>query len=264
MLDLGLVLPNLSYNYVLSGIQSGLPVILKIGYWKPEVQEEINALKALAGNACVKLVDFDIGLGAILQQRIIPGTPLKEMFPSQEEQSIKIMGGVIKDLQSCAHVDLRNFRHVSSWLDTLKKDWDIPQKYLIKSRELAQLLLSTTKREVLLHGDLHHENILLDSNNKWVAIDPKGVIGDPVYEIGAAIRNPIPELLANDDAEHIIQNRVDSFAELLEFDHKRIFDWAYVQAALGACWAIEYGLDAEYFIKFLDIFETIMENEKEI
>ena len=42
----------------------------------------------------------------------------------------------------------------------------------------------------LLHGDLHHYNILRDGDRGWVAIDPKGVVGEVEYEIGAALRNP--------------------------------------------------------------------------
>ncbi len=38
-------------------------------------------------------------------------------------------------------------------------------------------------------GDLHHENILAAERAPWLAIDPKGVIGEPAYEMGALLRN---------------------------------------------------------------------------
>jgi streptomycin 6-kinase len=252
------VLPNLSYNYVASCIQNGHPVVLKIGFWKPEIQEEANALQAFAEHGCIKLLDIDIEIGAMLLQKVVPGTPLKTLFPGQEEQSIKIISSVIKELQCAPLLSTQQFPNILDWLSTLEKDWNMPQKYLVKARAISKQLLATSEKQVLLHGDLHHENILLSGQDKWLAIDPKGVIGDPVYEVGASIRNPIPELLANNDVMHIIQSRVDLFAELLGFDRKRILDWAYVQAALSACWALEYGPDATYFISFLEVFEGMM------
>lgn len=74
-------------------------------------------------------------------------------------------------------------------------------------------------------GDLHHDNILQNSDDEarysfsdggWLVIDPKGVIGEQAYEVAAFIRNPIPELLTHDDAPTIIHNRITRFAELLE------------------------------------------------
>ena len=43
---------------------------------------------------------------------------------------------------------------------------------------------------MLLHGDLQHYNVLLDKDRGWVAIDPKGVVGELEYEVGALLRNP--------------------------------------------------------------------------
>lgn len=252
------VMPNLSYNYVASCIQNEHPVVLKIRACKEELQDEANALKAFAGRGCVKMIDINVELGAILLQRVVPGTFLKDLFPDKDEQSVRIISGVIKNLQSVPFHDIQKFPHVSSWLTTIGKDWNIPQNYLLKARILTEQLLSTSEKQVLLHGDLHHENILLSKQGKWLAIDPKGVIGDPVYEVGSSILNPTPELPENKDVKSIIQKRIDLFAKLLEFDRKRIFDWAYVQAALGACWAVEYGSDVESFVKLLDVLEGML------
>ena len=41
----------------------------------------------------------------------------------------------------------------------------------------------------LIHGDLHHFNIL-SSERSWLAIDPKGVIGPAAYEVGPLLTNP--------------------------------------------------------------------------
>lgn len=47
-------------------------------------------------------------------------------------------------------------------------------------------------------ADLQHYNVLFDDARGWLAIDPKGVVGEVEYEIGAILRNPIerPDLFA--------------------------------------------------------------------
>lgn len=250
-------LPNLSYNHVLSCIQNEKPVILKICFCKKELQSEVNALQAFAGHGCINLLAHNIELGALLLQDATPRTSLKTLFPIQDKQAVKIISNVITNLQRTPMPSLEQFQNVSDLLKTLEKDWDLPAQYLEKARNLSKQLLATTTKQVLLHGDLHHDNILLHEQIHWIAIDPKGVIGDPVYEVGSSIRNPIPELLENNDAKNIIKNRINLFADLLNFDHKRITNWSYVQAVLSACWAIEDGHDTAYCVKFLEVLESI-------
>lgn len=252
-------LPNLSYNHVLRCVQNEKPVILKICFSKKELQSEVNALQVFAGHGCINLLDHNIELGAILLQDVTPGRSLKTLFPNQDKQAVKIIGKIIRELQH-AHVPKHGeFQNISDLLKTLERNWNLPPRYIEKARNLSKHLLATTTKQVLLHGDLHHDNVLLCGQAQWIAIDPKGIIGDPVYEVGASIRNPIPELLENHDAKNIIQNRMNSFTDILGFDNKRIFDWSYVQAVLSACWSIEDGHDSAYCIKFLEVLESIKE-----
>lgn len=246
------VLQNLSYNYVLSCYQNQNPVILKISFNKNDLQTEALTLKSFSGHGCVKLLEQDIELGALLIQKINPGTSLKSLFPEQDEQAVKIISDVIKKLQTTTIPKDSSFCNISDWLAILDENWKIPKKHLLHARNLKKQLLETTSKQVLLHGDLHHENILLEQQNSWIAIDPKGIIGDPVFEVGSAILNPTPELLQNNNIKNIIQNRIVLFSQHLGFDQKRIFDWTYVQAVMRACWAIQDNTDTEYIDMLLN------------
>lgn len=141
-------------------------------------------------------------------------------------------------------------------LTTLDGDLKIPVQTLQKAREIRDKLLITAIPDVFLHGDLHHDNILQNGND-WVVIDPKGVIGEPAYEVAAFIRNPMPELLNHADVPNIIHNRVTRFAELLELPSQRIIDWCFVQAVLAWAWALEDGCDTNYFEQLTKIFDTL-------
>ena len=142
----------------------------------------------------------------------------------------------------------------ASWLTALDKDWAIPDASLKKARKLRDQLLKTAEPAVLLHGDLHHDNILQNGYD-WLVIDPKGVIGEPVYEVAAFVRNPIPELLHHADATTIIHNRITLFSELLGIPAKRILDWCFVQAVLAWVWALEDSCYTTYFEQLIKVFD---------
>jgi streptomycin 6-kinase len=243
---------NLTYNYVLSGFRGDNPIILKLGLDNANLKQEAFALKCFAGYGAVKVLAEDEGM--LLLERSVPGTSLKSYFPDKEQESIEIVCGVMKKLHQASIPEGHNFPHIKDWLKALDKDWNIPNHYLQKARQLRDQLLKTAEPDVFLHGDLHHDNILQNGND-WVVIDPKGVIGEPAYEVAAFIRNPMPELLNHADVPNIIHNRVTRFAELLELPSQRILDWCFVQAVLSWVWAIEDGCDDTYSKNLTEFFE---------
>ncbi len=246
---------NLTYNYVLSGFQGDNPIILKLGLDNSGLKREALALKCFAGCGAVKVLAEDNGI--LLLERAVPGTSLKSYFPDREQESIEIVCGIMKKLHQASIPSVNNFPHIKDWLEALDGDLEIPVHTLQKAREIRDKLLKTAEPDVLLHGDLHHDN-LLQNVNDWLVIDPKGVIGESAYEVAAFIRNPIPELLNHDDAPNIIQGRVTRFAAALELPERRIIDWCFVQAVLAWIWALEDDCDASYFQQLTKIFDVLL------
>jgi streptomycin 6-kinase len=249
---------NLSYNYVLSGFQEAQPIILKLGLDIDGFKREAAALMAFEGYGVVQV--FSENTGLLLLECAVPGMSLKSYFPEKDDEAINITANVIKRLHKAPIPHAQTFPHVKDWLSVLDSDLKIPAKTLQKARELRDQLLKTAASDVLLHGDLHHDNILQNGND-WVVIDPKGIIGEPAYEVAAFIRNPIPELLNHADAPNIIHNRVTRFAELFELPSQRILDWCFVQAVLAWVWAIEDGCDASYFEHLTKVFDVMTFND---
>jgi streptomycin 6-kinase len=239
---------------VLSGLQCDSPIILKLGLDNEALAREAFALKCFAGYGVVKVLAEDKGM--LLLERAVPGISLKSYFPDKEQESIEIACGVIKKLHQVNIPENHNFPHIKDWLTALDKDWPIPDKYMKKARKLRDHLLHTSKQDILLHGDLHHENILQNGDD-WVVIDPKGVIGEAAYEVAAFIRNPMPELLTHADAPNIIHNRIIRFAEPLNIPAARILYWCYVQALLAWVWSIEDGCDTRHFKQLTKIVDQL-------
>ena len=240
---------NMTFNYVASGYQNDKPIILKIGLNSKALAKEASCLKTFAKHAAAEVLATDKNM--IIMKRSVPGVTLKEYFPDKNIEATTILCSVIKELHSADIPDEHDFYHVNDLLKTLDNQLDIPENILSKARSIRDNLLSSTDKEVLLHGDLHHDNIL-KHGDEWLVIDPKGFIGDPAFEPAAYLCNPIPELLHEDNAKQIVSDRIKLCAEKLEIPEQRIKDWLYVKSVLCWAWSLEDNLDPGYWEDFLE------------
>jgi streptomycin 6-kinase len=238
---------NLTYNYVLSGFQGDNPIILKLGLDSEGLAREAFALNCFAGYGAVKVLAKDDlpdealakAGGMLLLERSVPGTSLKSYFPDKEQESIEIVCGVMKKLHlpTPRLQETSHFPHMKDWLTALDKDWPIPDGYLKKARKLRDQLLQTSEPDVLLHGDLHHDNILQNGND-WVVIDPKGVIGSPINEVWAFVMD--------------IERDIPFIAQYFNYRTQDLFDWYFVHVILAACWNLEDNIDTNLFLRLAE------------
>ena len=124
--------------------------------------------------------------------------------------------------------------------DTDVRQWPHTARDLYaRANGVALKLFDKPAASIPLHGDLHHDNIL-SSDRGWLAIDPKGLMGDPAYEVANVFRNPFgAQLLAADPRR--INALADTFATRLGFNRKRVLGWAAAHSALSACWDLAAG-----------------------
>ena len=103
---------------------------------------------------------------------------------------------------------------------------------------------------MLLHGDLHHHNILNASTLRqaqgastatWLAIDPKGIAGEKAYEPSSFFYNPLGDWHTRVDGPRVIQRRIDIIAERAGLDKQRVTGWAVVQGIVSSAWDYEDG-----------------------
>lgn len=105
----------------------------------------------------------------------------------------------------------------------------IPTQILQLAQDLFEQLRQSTCQQVLLHGDLHHDNILLDQQRGWLAIDPKGMVGDPACQAARLLRNPLPALLQQNNPAAVTKTRVDILAARLQQEPQRVLQWAFTE-----------------------------------
>lgn len=134
----------------------------------------------------------------ILLERVTPGVPLSE--EADDEKATKILSSVIKKLYK--HLPASHtFTTIDGWIKELSNFHNKPNSIMQpsvnminKARELFTYLIKSSASAVLVHGDLHHDNILSSTRAGWLAIDPKGIAAEPAYEVAAMIRNPYQKL----------------------------------------------------------------------
>ena len=99
-------------------------------------------------------------------------------------------------------------------------------------------LCASANERVVLHGDLHHDNILRSTREPWLAIDPNGIVGDPGYEVGALLFNPDPD--DRDEAlTALVPSRVEQLAEEWGMPAERVVAWGFVKAVMSEVWSAE-------------------------
>lgn len=237
---------GLSINYVAyATTDSGENVVLKVGVPHRELRTEIEALRLYDGRRMVRRLDSDLVLGAMLLDRLSPGWMLTKLGDNVQETIVA--AGIMKSLPiPCPSGNgLPTF---GEWIDRafarLRRDYRADcgplGRRLVEHAERAFQEIEDSKRtDVLLHGDLHHENILFDHRFGWTAIDPKGVIGDPCLEVGRFIQNQLPKTMPLAEKQRRIEERVGILSAELSESRERIRLCALVDKVLSLAWCLE-------------------------
>jgi streptomycin 6-kinase len=224
--------------------QDGTRLVLKVAPLPEWLTYEAHALAHWAGGGAVRLKAADLSRGALLLERAIPGTPLAQLCTEDDRAATVAASTVIVQLRSGTNSDGNNLPSLASWTQPLASGWTSPTipdlaAACQRAGALATELLGDVHRTGVLHGDLHHENLLRAEREPWLAIDPKGLHGPLEAESAALLRNPRRFVLSHPDPTALILDRLDILAERLGEDVRRLAGWGYVLAVVAAVWAFE-------------------------
>jgi streptomycin 6-kinase len=224
------------------GTRDGRPVVVKVARAAGDEWRSGEITAAFGGRGVVQVHDH-VDRAALLE-RLVPATPLVSLvLEGRDDEATEALATLLRRMSpgdppvACATVQALGLGF-DRYLATA--DTQIPRELVLHAQRVYAELEAAQREPALLHGDLQHYNVLRDERLGWVAIDPKGVVGELEYEIGAALRNPYerPELLASPE---VIERRLAIFYAALGIDVDRARAWAFAQAVLSAIWSVEDG-----------------------
>lgn len=234
------VITNLTYNFVgiFEEIETTEKVILKLSPESERLSLEYQWLQCFS-NGVPKANWFDRDACALSMELIEPGYSLKNIVEQgNDDLATKILCQVILNLQRHQHKKFE-FKPISDLAQTLKVlESKIDHKVISKAIGLFLDLSEDRANDVVLHGDLHHDNILADGSG-WKAIDPHAYIGDPAFEVGSMIHNPYDSFPTQRTTAQTVDRRLRILREELPFDAERIKGWAFCKTILSVAWTFE-------------------------
>jgi streptomycin 6-kinase len=202
-------------------------VVLKIQFPHRESEHEADALEAWDGRGAVMLLDRDRDEHALLVERCVPGTHLSA---EGGDAALDVLIGLLPRLWTPASPPIGTLEDEAAW-------WarDLEERFDRAGRPFDRALLgvaldalrdcaSTQGEQVLLHQDLHGDNVLRAARERWLAIDPKPLLGEREFSVAPIVRSH--EL---GHSEGSVRYRLDRLTAELGLDRERSRLWTIAQ-----------------------------------
>jgi streptomycin 6-kinase len=227
-------------------LRRGRPAMLKIVTHDDE-RGGAAALAWFAGQGAVEVLAMEGD--ALLMARAEGTRDLVDMVVSgKDDAATQIICGVVNALHAprpapppAGLIPLtRRFRSLFRTADAPGSD-----EHYVAAATTARSLLAKPLNTVVLHGDIHHENILRDPHGGWAAIDSKGLIGEATYDYANTLENPIAHKGVVLGPGRL-RRQAEIIAETAGVDLRRLLEFTFAYAALSECWGVEDGNASGY------------------
>jgi streptomycin 6-kinase len=220
----------------------GAPAVLKLQPVDDETAGEPVALHAWHGHGAVRLIAHDPGTGSMLLDRLDGDRTLSAV--TDDLEALRILSELMARLHRVpAPPGVRHLRDIAArMLDgvprALALTADADLRSLISTCAAVLGDLAAEPGDRLLHWDLHFDNVLatLDDPGRWLAIDPKPLVGDPGFELLAALHNRWADVVATGDVPRAVRRRFDLMTGTLGLDRQRAAGWTLARILQNALW----------------------------
>lgn len=211
-------------------------VVLKIQWPHRESDHEAEALDTWAGNGAVELIDHDADAHAMLLERCLPGSHLSTL---DGDEALDVLIGLLPRLWVPVDAPIRTLSEEARWWHEELDQWShrvappFSEPLLSAALDAMRELPASQGEQVLLHQDLHPDNVLASSREPWLAIDPKPLVGEREFSIA-----PIVRAYELDHDEESVRGRLDRLTAELGLDRERARLWAIAQTV---AWGVDAG-----------------------
>lgn len=215
---------------------NGVPAMLKIAREKEERRGGAvmawwngdGAVKVLARHGEALLLDRATGSRSLAAM----------VAAGQDDEASRILCEVTMRLHAPRPGPPPELVPLTRWFEALAPAARTHGGLLVEADRAAQALLAEPRDVVVLHGDIHHGNVLDGGARGWLAIDPKGLSGERTFDFVNILRNP-------DAATALTPGRFERQVEVLaaaaSVERRRLVDWTLAFAGLSAAWHLADG-----------------------
>jgi streptomycin 6-kinase len=219
-------------------LSEGRLAVLKV----PLNNEEFRGFRLLEcwnGSGAVNVYRYDTR--ALLMERATGNRSLLNMVASrQEAEANRIICAVVERLHGNPCSMLSGLVTLPEWFRSLEAAAGREGGVFDRGYAVARGLLDVPGEPVALHGDIHYGNVLDGGPRGWLAIDPKGLVGERGFDYANIFCNP--DLTVAGSPERL-SSQVRLVAGLAGISVQRLLRWVIAWAALMASWMLEDGAD---------------------
>ena len=229
-----------------AALPDGTPAVLKLIHPHREAEHEADALARWDGEGAVRLLDRSEDGWAVLLERCEPGTPLSAAGP---ETALEVLVGLLPRLWVAAGAPFGTLADEAGWwASSLPDEWERAgrpfERWLLDAAlDVLASLAPSQGEQVLLHQDLHGDNVLAAGREPWLAIDPKPLIGEREFAVAPIVRSP--EL---GHSRRAVVGRLDRLTSELGLDRDRARGWTIGQTI---AWALDGGPEHLEVVRWL-------------
>ena len=219
--------PGAAGYVVRAELDDGTPAVLKLQHTHREDEQEADALERWDGDGAVRLLARDDARHALLLERCEAGTPLAR----GADDPIAVLVGLLPRLWK----DPTGFRTLAEEVAWWNLDGEVG--------DLARKLAATQGELVLVHQDLHGDNVLAAQREPWLAIDPKPLAAEREFALAPVVRSG--EL---GHTKQAALGRLDRLCAELGLDRERARGWTIVQTV---AWSEDATQDLHEVVEWL-------------
>jgi len=218
-----------------------VPAVLKLSFPDVEGRHEGLALQRLGGDGAVRLLSADPHRSVLLLERL----------HRTDLDSLPVLAAceVVAGLYPRIHVPaLPQLLPVTAYLDrwtpqlrSLPRDAPIPRRLVEQTLSLVTDLIDDAGESagVMVHGDLHYQNVLAADREPWLVIDPKPMAGDRHYEPAPMLWNRWDEAVATGNLRFALRRRFHTLVDAAGLDEELARSWVIVRMVYNMVWELE-------------------------
>jgi streptomycin 6-kinase len=217
----------------------GAPAILKISS-EAEEQAGSRLMVWWSGDGAAPVLAHD-GEALLMTRAQGPASLTRMAKEGYDDEATRILCATVSRMHMPRSGPLPAVVPLTQWFNALCAGAGRYGRLFEHSARTAGELLAAPRDVTVLHGDIHHDNVLDFGHAGWLAIDPKGLHGERAFDYANIFCNPDGESAL---APGIFARRVDCVADAAGIERRRLLQWILAWTGLSTVWVLEDGGDA--------------------